>query len=343
LRVLVQGIGGGGRSESEGHTRDSSLSRRFHSGEEAQLAIRRGCGGPVSQLGMSSSAARPMHSASQPTLLPSALTRNRLTPRSAEACRRTGIEPAELLPVPQSAFQETGQPADVEKIRWERYEELRMDAYKTVRAERERIIKEGGLGSAASMSSLRAGQPSEAAAEDDGAQTALALERRMVEKIRKKQQGEIEQMLMFEIRAAQLNLEKADKVRQQQEADERAKREREARAAEAAEARRKLELERRDAEAEEEKLQRRRQREEMAREKRLVEEEEEAERQRMVRARPPPSPSRPTVRQSRPPARRRLRALPVTCPPRTVRRWSSRGGRRSVPSRQRCGGSASRS
>ena len=73
-----------------------------------------------------------MHSASQPTLLPSALTRNRLTPRSAEACRRTGIEPAELLPVPQSAFQETGQPADVEKIRWERYEELRMDAYKAI-------------------------------------------------------------------------------------------------------------------------------------------------------------------------------------------------------------------
>ena len=54
-----------------------------------------------------------------------------LTPRSSEACRRTGIEPSELLPLPLEAFREPGQRPEVEKKRMERYEQLRVEAERT--------------------------------------------------------------------------------------------------------------------------------------------------------------------------------------------------------------------
>ena len=84
-------------------------------------------------------------SASGPTLL-SHIQRNRLTPRSAEACRRTGVEPSELMPLPVSAFRETGMPPEVEKLKWAEYEALRMEAYETVQSERERVIEERSRG-----------------------------------------------------------------------------------------------------------------------------------------------------------------------------------------------------
>ena len=77
-------------------------------------------------------------------MLPTHVNRSRLTPRSAEACRRTGIEPSELLPLPREAFREPGQSTEVEKLRWERYEQIRVDAYQAVRAEREHILAEQG-------------------------------------------------------------------------------------------------------------------------------------------------------------------------------------------------------
>ena len=221
--------------------------------------------------------------------LPTHVSRSRLTPRSAEACRRTGIEPAELLPVPQSAFREPGQSAEVEKLRWEKYEELRLDAYQAVRAERARVVAEGRLpGPAQPVASSIVGSSSASALlsiapeKDAGASTAAELERRMVERIKKKQQAEIEQMLLFEIRAAQLNDEKAQKLKDDQERDAQVKQEREARQRAAAEARRKQELERKEAEAVAEREQRRRQQVEMRREALRREQEEEAERQRLV-------------------------------------------------------------
>ena len=223
---------------------------------------------------MSSPQPRPVSSASAPSL-PTHVDRNRLTPRSAEACRRTGIEPAELLPLPQSAFREAGQSAAVEKLRWEKYEELRVDAYQAVRAERARIMAEGGTfshgGAAASVGSLaKSASSSSQPAADVGGSTAIEQERRMVEKIKKKQQAEIESMLLFEIRAAQINKEKEEKLAAQAEADAREKQARERRAKEAAEVRRLNELERKEAELQAEKFARKQQREEMARDARRL-------------------------------------------------------------------------
>ena len=228
--------------------------------------------------------------------MPTHVQRNRLTPRSAEACRRTGIEPAELLPLPREAFREVGQPADVEKLRWEKYEAMRVEAYQAVRAERDRVLaeEESGKGPffadatvvAGSSSKLGASQSDAALLLQKQAQAAEAsgnaLEQRVLEKIKKKQQAEIEQMLMFEIRAAQLTKEKADKVIAMQEADEMEKLDRQKRQKAAADLRMKQELERRDAEHTAEKEARKRQHAEMRREMRRKAEEEEQERQRLV-------------------------------------------------------------
>lgn len=213
--------------------------------------------------------------------LPTHVHRNRLTPRSAEACRRTGIEPSELLPLPQSAFQEAGQSALVAKLRWERYEELRLDAYQAVRAERERVIADGAVTNVPSRETL-AGSASSPTLADEASSTAADMERRVIEKIKKKQQAEIEQMLMFEISQAKAAQDKAAKVQLEAEKEERAKKERELRAKDAAEFRRRQELERKEAEAAAEKEARRRQQKEMQREARRREEEEEAERQRLA-------------------------------------------------------------
>lgn len=240
-------------------------------------------------------------SASVPQL-PTHVQRNRLTPRSAEACRRTGIEPSELLPLPREAFREVGQTVEVEKLRWEKYEAMRVDAYQAVRAERERIIAEQGdgvfvedaalvAGRGAGGGGSTAGSPSRASSNAQAAAEAAAkeaeaagnaLEARVLEKVKKKQQAEIEQMLMFEIRAAQLTKEKADKVLAMQQADEREKKERQARAKAASELRLKQELERREAEVRADRESRRRQRLEIEKEVKRKAEEEELERQRLV-------------------------------------------------------------
>ena len=211
--------------------------------------------------------------------LPTHVHRNRLTPRSAEACRRTGIEPSELLPLPQSAFQEPGQSPLIAKQRWERYEELRLEAYQAVRAEREKVIADGGVTNLGRSEGETASAPNFT---DEAVSTAADMDRRVIEKIKKKQQAEIEQMLMFEISQARQLSEKEDKVRAEKAKEEARRLEREQRAKETAEFRRRTELERKEAEERSEKEARRRQQEEMRRDAKRREEEEEAERQRLV-------------------------------------------------------------
>ena len=225
-------------------------------------------------------------SASQPSL-PTSVQRNRLTPRSAEACRRTGIEPSELLPLPREAFREEGQPPEVEQKKWELYEQMRVDAYQTVRAERDRILGEQGdkpfVADATDVGKAAPGSPSVVDAEARAAEIqSEAMEQRAIEKIKKKQQAEIEQMLMFEIRSAQLAEEKRQKVEALAAADARDKAERDARAAAAAEQRLQHELEKRDAEAAAEREARRRQQAEMARDAKRRAMDDEAERQRLL-------------------------------------------------------------
>jgi hypothetical protein len=138
-----------------------------------------------------------------------------LTPRSAEACRRTGVDPRELVPLPPEAFREPNQSEELQQLKFHHYENARIETYTTVQEEREQIIREGRLGSSSSapatgQSTAEAQLAAQASAAES---TALLKEQRIVEKIQKKQQADIENMLMFELKAAQITEEKAEKVR----------------------------------------------------------------------------------------------------------------------------------
>ena len=81
-------------------------------------------------------------------------------------------------------------------------------------AEIEQKVAEAGKASAAAKAETEARMQAIVTAADRRAKAAeqeranIALEERTMEKIKKKQQAEIEQMLMFEIKSAQLNKEK---------------------------------------------------------------------------------------------------------------------------------------
>ena len=134
-----------------------------------------------------------------------------LTPRSAEACRRTGVDPRELVPLPPEAFREPGQPEELQQLKFHHYENARIETYTTVQEERDRIISEGRLGSTSEepANGLSTAQAELAAKASAAESTALLKAQRAVEKIQKRQQADIENMLMFELKAAQITEEKA--------------------------------------------------------------------------------------------------------------------------------------
>ena len=41
-----------------------------------------------------------------------------LTPRSSEACRRTGVDPRELVPLPPEVFKEPGQSDELQQLKF---------------------------------------------------------------------------------------------------------------------------------------------------------------------------------------------------------------------------------
>ena len=196
----------------------------------------------------------------------SSTSQPQLTPRSSEACRRTGVDPRELVPLPPEAFREPGQPEELQQLKFHHYESGRVETYALVQEERERIIREGGRPSSAAV-----GGGSQAIAmlqEQAGAakSSALLKEKRLVEKIQKRQQAGIESMLMFELKAAQITEEKAQKVWQDNQRAEALRQTKEARSRAWAEDRRKWDEEKRRQEEQSEKGARRRSQLELQRE-----------------------------------------------------------------------------
>ena len=199
-----------------------------------------------------------------------------LTPRSAEACRRTGVDPRELVPLPPEAFAEPGQPEELQQLKFHHYENARIETYTTVQEERDRIIREGRLGSTSEepANGLSTAQAELAAKASAAESTALLKAQRAVEKIQKRQQADIENMLMFELKAAQITEEKAQKVRREAQRAEELRRAKEAKAREWAENRRKFEEEKRRQEKAMERTARRRAQLEMQREAKKRHEDE---------------------------------------------------------------------
>ena len=153
-----------------------------------------------------------------------------LTPRSEKACLLAGVEPRELVPLALEAFAEPGQPAALQQLKWQRYEDVRQDAFRAVQLERERILAREERDNASSVSEVgRSGM---------GGASSVLHEQRMVEKIKRRQQAEIEGMFLQEIKNLKVQEEKAERIRAAQDTDVRKQQERERRVRENAEARR---------------------------------------------------------------------------------------------------------
>jgi len=194
-----------------------------------------------------------------------------LTPRSAEACRRNGIDPRELVPLPVEAFAEPDQPQELQEVKFAHYEAGRKEAFRLVQAERERVIQEQARGALRSSTSAGGGIAALGAAPKVSA--AMEHENKLMAKLVHKQQAEIENMLLYEIKSAQMAEEKDAKVAKQKAQDDALRKAKERRAREFAEARRRWDEERRTQEQRQERDARRRQQIELQRESRMAAEE----------------------------------------------------------------------
>lgn len=205
-------------------------------------------------------------------------SRPQLTPRSSEACRRTGVDPRELVPLPPEVFKEPGQSEELQQLKFHHYEQGRLETFKMVQDERERIMREASRGALRSCgASGGVGKDAEAAllAQSDAASSSVYLrEKRILEKIQKRQQADIQNMLMFELKSAQISEEKEEKVRQMAERAEGLRREKERKSRVWAEERRRWDDEKHKQELMMEKDARRRQQLELQREARKKAEEE---------------------------------------------------------------------
>ena len=171
-----------------------------------------------------------------------------LTPRSAEACSMMGILPSELMPRPPEYFRQKGSSARLQQRRFEHYESRRQRAIDQVREARKQIIanaaekrRAGGTNGGRSTMlrevtelsndgqrlSSEGGKRSNSKAAD----SAVEIERLRLERMQRRQQAEIQQMLMHEVKLATVaeenkRKEERDAARQRKlEAERRRKRE----------------------------------------------------------------------------------------------------------------------
>lgn len=132
---------------------------------------------------------------------PGALPKVPLSPRSAAACLREGVDPQDLTIRDIDAFWKPGVDPAVQRMRHEAYSALRHEKMKTVRLARRAIMKEEEL--AATASPTRGGGSTARSSSSD-AKNLLELERRRLEKIKIKQQKEIESMMAYEMKLAKI-------------------------------------------------------------------------------------------------------------------------------------------
>jgi hypothetical protein len=140
-----------------------------------------------------------------------------LTPRSREACRRNGVEPIELVPLPLEAFFEKGRTEAVARVKHEAFEALRQKTLHAVNEERARIVAleqnggaaadESGIFKFAPRSSLKPAAAAKSTAELEQEREAerllsslLQRDRLQVLNMQLRQQEEIEHTILFEIK-----------------------------------------------------------------------------------------------------------------------------------------------
>lgn len=203
-----------------------------------------------------------------------------LTPRSAEACLRCGVNPETLKIRDLESFYDADVVPAVQRMRHEAYSMRRHEEMKAVRLEKKKIIETEdaaveSLGPARASAGRHRHQPhgrthstSKAASsvspsphsspeKSESKLSMVDVEKKRLEKLKARQERELEQMLDFELKMSRIQQDAAEKAERERRLSEQRERERVRFAQEMAEEKRQRELKKRaqlDAEEERRKL-----------------------------------------------------------------------------------------
>lgn len=152
-----------------------------------------------------------------------------LTPRSAEVCLKLGINPEVIKIRDIDSFWEPGVDPAVQRMRHEAYVQRRHDLMKQARHERKKIINTE-FDAATALTTTETLTP-EMILEQQREQSAtlIKLEMARIEKMQKRQEKELEQMISFEVNRAKIQQEMEERIQQQRKKEEIRKRQQEKR------------------------------------------------------------------------------------------------------------------
>lgn len=205
-----------------------------------------------------------------------------LTPRSAEACLRCGVNPETLKIRDLESFYDTDVSPAVQRMRHEAYSMRRHEEMKAVRHEKKKIVEaeDAATGSSGLLPHYSSPHgPARASAgrhhgkkhgvaktsptshsspeKSDSKLTLIEVEKKRLEKVKARQERELEQMLDFEIKMSRIQQEAGEKAERERRLNEQRERERVRFAQEMAEEKRQREIKKKaqlDAEEERRKL-----------------------------------------------------------------------------------------
>ena len=208
-----------------------------------------------------------------------------LTPRSAESCLREGVDPEHLRIRDLDSFWEPGLDAARQGMRHEAYSERRHTFMKSLRRARTTIIN-AETAKARNSGKARVGIAAQMAAESQKKESGmLEMEAKRLAKMQRRQKKEIEQLIQFEMKTAEIREQAQRKLEAEEKRALRAEKERLRRQKEMAEERRMKQLKRQAQEELEEQKRRALARHQFLKDKQLTEEKRRMEKVRAMETR----------------------------------------------------------
>jgi len=165
-----------------------------------------------------------------------------LTPRSAEVCLKLGINPEVIKIRDIDSFWESGVEPAVQRIRHEAYVQRRYEVMKQCRIERKRLMN-AEFEAATTIAVTTTMTPEMILAQQkEASSTLIQLELQRIEKMAKRQEKELEQMINYEVTRAQVAADMEKRLQEAKRKDEVRKKQQEKRLKLAAEERRLREM-----------------------------------------------------------------------------------------------------
>jgi hypothetical protein len=166
-----------------------------------------------------------------------------LTPRSAEVCLRLGVQPEALRIRDLDSFWAPNIDPAVQRLRHEAYVQRRHELMKACRAERKKLMRVEQSRHTKSHPKMSQATPEMIFQEQmqQGA-TLIEMEKKRVEKMKLRQQKELEQMVQYEMHRAKMQEDMNKRMEEQKRREDIRRRQAEARARQKAEERRMKEL-----------------------------------------------------------------------------------------------------